>query len=240
MMHAGRARNDGENDRRACVFGGPSLSGQKPAAGIDVYPPATRGAFSAAVSTGYKVIGFIDGALEEADRVPLAELRAVLARPGILFYGGASLGAVRAAQLERAGMRGVGHVFRLLRRRSLTDSDEVFLLHAPEGLRYRPLTIPLVNIRYTLRRLRRAGYVSAPEEQALITYMRDVPWFDRDRPALSAAFYTACGGSRSTRLLQSFDRLYRDVKREDAMAVCRAIERHVQRSPPHRSLVGYS
>ena len=219
---------------RACVFGGPSLSGHAHPDGVDIYPPLVRGGLAAAVSAGYGVIGFIDGAVEQPDRVPRSELRAALAHPGVLLLGGASMGAVRAAQLERAGMRGVGRVFRLLRRGSLSDSDEVFVLHAPESLRYRPLTIALVNIRFTMRGLCRAGHITAAEEQALVAYMRDVPWFDRDRHALSAAVYRTCGGSRSARVLQSFDRLYRDVKHEDAVAVCVAIQRHLhisQRSP---------
>jgi hypothetical protein len=179
------------------------------------------------VNAGYEAIGFIDGALEQAERMPLAELRAALARPGVLLFGGASMGAVRAVQLERAGMRGVGRVFRLLRRRVLSSSDEVFLLHAPGSLRFRPLTIPLVNIRFTMRRLRRARQIAGDEEEALVAYMQDVPWFDRDRHALAAAVYRTCGGARSGRVLQSFDRLYRDVKREDAMAVCVAIQRYI-------------
>jgi len=159
------------------------------------------------VNAGYEAIGFIDGALEQAERMPLAELRAALARPGVLLFGGASMGAVRAVQRERAGMLGVGRVFRLLRRRVLSSSDEVFLLHAPGSLRFRPLTIPLVNIRFTMRRLRRARQIAGDEEEALVAYMQDVPWLDRDRHSLAAAVYRTCGGARSGRVLQSFDRL---------------------------------
>jgi hypothetical protein len=176
---------------------------------------------------GYSVIGIIDGALDSDEPVPLAELREALANPGLHLIGGASMGAVRAVQLERAGMQGVGRIFRLFRRGSLSDSDEVYLLHAPAALRYRPLTLPLVNIRYTARRLRRAGHITAADEGAIIAYMRDVPWFDRDRQALSAAVYRSCGRSRSTQVLQSFDRMYRDVKQEDALAVVSAVNEHV-------------
>jgi len=222
---------------RACIFCGPSLSGHTAPYGVDVYGPASRVAISEAVSAGYRVIAFIDGALEDAERVPLAELKTVLARPGIVLLGGASMGAVWAARLHAAGMHGVGRVFRLLRRGSLSDSDEVFVLHAPQSLRYRPLTIPLVNVRFTMRRLRRAGYVSGPEEQAVIAYMRDVPWFDRDRQALSAAIYRTCGGFRSAGMLQLFDRVYRDAKQEDAIAVCAAIQQHMQSSQRSRTVV---
>ena len=169
------------------------------------------------MSSGYTRIGFVDGAIEHRSRVPLRELREAVATPEVEVFGAASMGAVRAVQLESKGMRGVGRVFRLLRRGSLTDNDEVYVLHAPAALRYRCLTLPLVNIRYTLRSLRRYGHLQAADEHAITEYMRDVPWFDRDRHSLSAAAYAVCGRSRCLKVTQAFDSLYRDVKREDAL-----------------------
>jgi hypothetical protein len=206
-----------KRSKRACVFAGPSLAGQALPPDIEVLPPATRGALTAAVRAGYTRIGFVDGAVEENERLPLRELREALAAPGVAVLGGASMGAVRAVQLESEGMRGVGRVFRLFRRGSLTDSDEVYVLHAPAALYYRCLTIPLVNIRCTLRAMRLAGRLSEMDEQAVIAYMRDVPWFDRDLHSLSAAVYEACGSSRCTRVMQGFDLMYRDIKQEDAL-----------------------
>jgi hypothetical protein len=142
------------------------------------------------------------------------------------------MGAVRAAQLESEGMHGLGRVFRLFRRGSLADSDEVYLLHAPAALHYRCLTMPLVNIRYTLRTMRLAGGLSRAEEQALVAYMRDVPWFDRDRHSLAAAIYATCGSSRCARTLQAFDSMYRDVKREDALSLVSRL--HCQPALPQR------
>jgi hypothetical protein len=211
---------------RPCVFYGPSMSGHEQPRGVDVYPPATRGALLEAVAAGYSTLGFIDGALDDADRVPLSELRAVLGKPGVSLVGGASLGAVRSVQLESAGMRGTGRIFRLFRRGALSDSDEVYVLHAPAALRYRPLTLPLVNIRYTLRRMRRAGHITIADEDALLVYLRDVPWFDRDRQSLSAAVYRTCASAHRAQVVQWFDRMYRDVKQEDAMAVVSAVLKH--------------
>jgi hypothetical protein len=205
--------------KRACAFVGPSLGGYSASPGIDLLPPATRGALMAAVKAGYTRIGFIDGAIEDASRVPLREVRQALATPDVELLGGASMGAIRAVQLESAGMRGVGRVFRLLRHGGVVDSDEVYVLHAPAALHYRCLTLPLVNIRYTLRSIRRSGHLALTDEQAILQYMHDVPWFDRDRHSLSAAVYAICGGSRCTRVLQAFESLYRDVKREDALLV---------------------
>lgn len=221
---------------RACVFAGPSLSGCTPPARIDLLPPATRGSLNAAVAAGYKHIGLIDGAVEDANRLPLGELRKALATPDVEVLGGASMGAIRAVQLGPAGMRGVGRVFRLFRRGSLMDSDEVYVLHAPAALHYRCLTLPLVNVRYTLRAVRHVGYLALSDERAIIKYLCDVPWFDRDRCSVSAAVYVVCGNSRCTRVMQAFDSLYRDVKREDALCVLSALHAGLSmRTREHRT-----
>jgi hypothetical protein len=205
-----------------CVFCGPSLAGHVPPSGIDIFPPATRGALATAVRAGYTRIGIIDGAIDDGARVPLREFGEVLATPKINLIGGASMGASRAARLEAAGMRGIGRVFRLFRRGCLSAREEIYVLHAPAPLHYRCLTLPLVNIRYTLRFLRRSGYLEHPEEQAITQYMQDLPWFDRDRHSLSAAMYGACGRWRCGPAAQAFDACYRDVKREDALLVLRS------------------
>ena len=150
----------------ACVFAGPSLAGQTLPPNIQTLPPATRGALTAAIRSGYTRIALIDGAVEGNEGLPLRELREALATPGVTVLGGASMGAIRAVQLACDGMRGHGRVFRLFRRGSLTDRDEVYVLHAPGTLHYRCLTIPLVNIRYTFRALRLADRLSRGEEHA--------------------------------------------------------------------------
>ena len=171
------------------------------------------------MEAGYTRIAIIDGAIDLPSRLPLHELRGSLALSRVKLFGGASMGAVQAAQLESAGMRGVGRVFRLLRRGYLSSPDEVYVLHAPAALHYRCLTLPLVNVRYTLRSLRRSGHLERAEERAIVNYMREVPWFDRDRHSLSAAVYGACGTWRCASVTQAFEQFYRDVKREDALLV---------------------
>jgi hypothetical protein len=177
----------------------------------------------AAVESGYSRIGLVDGAIDEHERLPAAELKEALAVPGVTIMGAASTGAVRATELERQGMRGVGRVFRLFRRGYLRDTDEVYVLHAPAALHYRCLTMPLVNIRCTLRAMRIARFLSRAEEDSAIGYMREVPWFDRDRHALAAMIHAACGSARCARAMQAFESMYRDVKREDAMSLLAAL-----------------
>jgi hypothetical protein len=214
---------------RTCVFAGPSTAGQA-LDGFQLRPPATRGAVIEAVRSGFTRIAFIDGAIDHRDQVPLRELRLVLAIPEVQLFGAASMGAIRAVQLANYGMRGAGRVYRLFRHGVLTDSDEVFLLHAPAALRYRPLTLPLVNIRYTLRAMRRGGELTAGEARALAAYMRDVPWFDRDTRSVVAAVFAICGSTRRRRVMKAFEIAYRDVKREDAVSLLSMLQGSDSRS----------
>ena len=78
---------------------------------------------------------------------------------GIHVYGGASIGALRAAELHRFGMTGAGRVFADYRDGILTDDDEGAVLHGPEELVYPAVTEAMVNIRATFEQARAEGAV---------------------------------------------------------------------------------
>jgi hypothetical protein len=81
--------------------------------------------------------------------------------------------------------------------------------------------------------MRRAGYLSALDEAALIRYMREIPWFDRDRHSLAAAVYAVHGAARCARVMHAFDAMYRDIKQEDALAILARL--HALTHVPQRS-----
>jgi len=204
---------------RSCVFSGPSLGQYVFHPSITAYPPARRGSMIGAVSAGYHRIGIVDGSIDETDQLTATEIvEALRARP-IELFGGASMGAIHAAELGAAGMHGLGHVFRLFRRRAVQDRDEVYVLHAPREFRYRCLTIPLINIRFTLRRLRRNGWLDSTQEGAIARFMKEVPWFERDWESLGKVVEIVLGYQQHESLTRRFRALYRDVKREDALLV---------------------
>ena len=62
------------------------------------------------------------------------------------------MGALRAAELCTLGMIGVGRIFRWYRDGTVIDDAEVALLHADAEHDYRPLTVPLVNVRWSAQR----------------------------------------------------------------------------------------
>ena len=155
---------------KAIIFAGPSLPpGARPAAepAIEWRPPVRQGDVYRAVLTGPDVIGIVDGYFEIVPTVWHKEILWAMTQ-GIHVFGAASTGALRAAELDAFGMRGVGQVYEAFRDGVLEDDDEVAVLHGPEELGYPSLTEAMVNIRATMAEAGRRG-VLAPELAAQIT-----------------------------------------------------------------------
>ena len=71
----------------------------------------------------------IDGVFERVPAVWHKEILFALSE-GVHVYGAASMGALRAAELDAFGMRGVGTVYRAYADGVLEDDDEVAVAHA--------------------------------------------------------------------------------------------------------------
>ncbi len=141
------------------VFAGPSL---RPADRVllaaDYRPPAQLGCVLRAVRDGARVVGLIDGYFERVPAVFHKEILWALAQ-GVVVYGAASMGALRAAELAPYGMRGVGAIFAMFRSGQLEDDDEVAVRHDPAQGGYRPRSVALVDVRATVARARAASIV---------------------------------------------------------------------------------
>lgn len=129
------------------VFSGPSLArAVVEAAGFVWRPPARQGDLRAVLAERPAAIGLVDGLFEAVPTVWHDEILAALDAE-IPVFGAASIGALRAAELDTHGMVGVGTIYAAYRDGILEDDDEVALLHAPAELGFRPLTMPMVNVR---------------------------------------------------------------------------------------------
>ncbi|VVT28234.1 TfuA-like protein [Hoeflea sp. EC-HK425] len=133
------------------LFAGPSLHGSTKTVdpSITLLPPAAQGDIAAAVHRGVNVIGLIDGVYESIAAIWHKEILFALSE-GVQVIGGASLGALRAAECTAFGMIGVGEIFRDYQTGNLIDDADVALLHAPKELGYRPLTEAMVDVRATI------------------------------------------------------------------------------------------
>ena len=119
-------------------------------------PPARRGDLLAAIETRQPTtIAIIDGYFEQVPSVWHKEILWALAQ-GIRVAGAASMGALRAAELQAFGMTGIGRVFEAYAAgrfppfpEPFEDDDEVAVAHGPANLGY-PSTDAMVDIRATL------------------------------------------------------------------------------------------
>lgn len=201
---------------KTAVFAGPSLRGAD-CPGCTVLPPARFGSVFQAVEQGFERLLLIDGYFGNVPAVWHREILFALSK-GCAVAGAASIGALRAAELHAFGMTGVGRVFRLYRAGVLTGDDEVCLSHGPRALNYVNLTVPSVNLRFTLRRLRRAGAIEAGQEAEAITRARNIHFSERTWGRIAEEF-EAMDRPGGRKLLATLREAYVDMKRLDALAL---------------------
>jgi hypothetical protein len=151
------------------AFLGPSLPNVS-RRGFDFRPPARQGDVWRALDDGATAIALIDGVFESQPSVWHHEILDALSE-GVPVFGGASMGALRAAELHTHGMRGVGRIFSWYRDGTLIDDADVALLHADAEHDFRPLTVPQVNVRWSAeQQLSRVAAKKLIEASARIFY----------------------------------------------------------------------
>lgn len=202
---------------KACIFVGPSLPHLRSTPKLDVYPPAAMGSVFRAVEMGYQKIGIVDGIFGNSPAVWHKEILFALSRKCIVL-GASSIGALRASELHRFGMIGVGVIFRLYKRGVIADDDEVCVTHAPAELSYALLTEPMINVRYTARRLLRSGYLSPYQHKIFVERTKNIFFADRSRQAVVSLLADIADRSADS-VEADFCRCYVDVKQRDATAL---------------------
>ncbi|HKU40108.1 MAG TPA: TfuA-like protein [Polyangiales bacterium] len=167
------------------VFVGPTLAAPEAAQLLpaDYRPPAAQGdVYRAALERPWG-IAIIDGYFE---RVPAVWHKEVLwaLEQGIHVFGASSMGALRAAELQGFGMIGVGSIFEGFRDGTLTDDDEVTVVHAAAEADYRPLSTAMVDMRATLARALHTGIVEVQVAERLVELAKRRHYADRSYPRL--------------------------------------------------------
>lgn len=112
-------------------------------------PPAKQGdILSDVVNLSPTHIILIDGEFKQNLSPWHKEIVYALQHPGVKgVYGAASMGALRASELDFIGMVGIGQVYEWYRDAVTEDDSEVALAYAEREGIYTPLTAPLVDIR---------------------------------------------------------------------------------------------
>jgi hypothetical protein len=135
-----------------------------------VLPPAEQGSIEFVFrQLGATVIGLIDGV--HTHKLPPwhKEILQVLEMGGRIF-GAASMGALRAVECEPWGMEPVGEIARWYKDGIIEGDDEVCLAHGDESVGYRQLSVPLINVRATLK----ASNLSEERKEEILTAARSL------------------------------------------------------------------
>jgi hypothetical protein len=162
------------------VFLGPTLNPDEARRNLRALylPPAEQGnIFDVAQTIKPSIIVLIDGAFASVPAVRHKEILWARSR-GVEVWGAASIGAIRAAELNGFGMNGAGFIYRWFRATPFADDDEVAVAMMPTELGSHALSEALINIRLTLRRAQREKLIDADTRRSIVEMARSTHFVD--------------------------------------------------------------
>ena len=218
------------------AFAGPSLLPEDRGrfAGVEWRPPAEAGDLLRLAAEPPDTICLIDGYFDHRPAVRHKEILLLLSE-GVRILGASSIGALRAAEMSAFGMVGVGAIYRAYARGGLTGDDEVALVHGPAKWGWRPLSVPLVDVRATLCRALREKVLTIADARALLraaaaTHYTERSWEGLIGPAPLAA-------ATLGRLTTWLDRGQVAQKRIDALACLASAAAGITAAQPRPRMV---
>lgn len=216
------------SERVDLLFLGPSLPHDEARA---IYPeavclpPAAMGDLISAVRRFRPhAVGLVDGSFLQSMATYHKEILEVMAS-GVWVVGGASMGALRAAECSEFGMIGVGEIYDGYASGKIEDDDEVALSHVSAEFDFRPVTDAMVDIRACLALAAADGVLTAQEAEMLCDQQKQRWFMERHlmNSCIDAANVLGFSEDR-TAALETFSRENRiSVKANDAAAVIRAV-----------------
>lgn len=122
-------------------------------------PPAKKGDFlRLGLLSEISMVGLVDGMfMQDYPPTPI-EVYQLVAKKNIIVVGAASLGALRAVELERFGMIGVGKIFELYRTGKVNADDEVAVTF--DETSYKLQSEAMIDIRFNLFLAEKRGIIS--------------------------------------------------------------------------------
>lgn len=203
---------------KTIVFFGPSIAEAevRSLAAVTHAPPIKRGDLAAAED--YDVFVILDGEFGQNMSVSPKEILEVLER-GKTVIGASSMGALRASELDRSGMIGVGWVYDYFRRCAIRRDADVALVYSPFD--FKPMTVPIVDLEYWMELAGAAGLIGNRERSLLLKTARKIFFADRTLDTLTQALRAAVGGDTIDSLLAFSGGTIPNVKSADAAEAVR-------------------
>lgn len=213
---------------KTIVFFGPSIAEvevQRLAA-VAHAPPIKRGDLAAVED--YDVIVILDGEFGQNLSVSPKEILAVLDK-GKTVIGASSMGALRASELDRCGMIGVGWVYDHFRRSAIRRDADVALVYSPFD--FTPMTVPMVDLEYWMERTAAAGLIPDKERALLLKVARNIFFADRTMDRLMGSLRQTIGDRTLESLLAFSGGAIPSVKSIDAARAIRMSAALASRQP---------
>jgi TfuA protein len=162
------------------VYLGPTLSHDEARRILDAEyrPPITDRDLSRDINDGVEIVGIIDGTFFQTYTATPTQVLDCLRR-GMIVYGAASAGALRAVETDRFGMRGVGGIYKLYKS-GFDAEDELAVVYDPETLR--SLSTPMINVRYALSRGLAEGVIEQAAHDRLLAIAKAIYFAHRTYP----------------------------------------------------------
>lgn len=216
------------------VFLGPTLPRAEALRLLDaVYlPPVRQGDLLRLVRERQpEVVGIVDGYFRDVPACWHKEILFALAS-GVQVFGAASMGALRAAELDGFGMVGIGAVYAAYRSgrfepyqsEPFEDDDEVAVLHGPPESDYLAISEAMVNIRATLARAATCGVIDEVARDRLVAAFKATFYPDRRLSAPFPGGIDGClDGETRDRLVSWLPSGRVDIKAADARAMLTTI-----------------
>jgi hypothetical protein len=207
------------------VFVGPSLPVSRARAVLpeaSYLPPIRRGDLTTALKERPAIVGIIDGQFLQSLTVSPLEIFAAI-QAGTTVLGAASMGALRAVEMSRFGMIGVGTIFRWFRDARLVAEDELAVAYDPET--GAALSDALVNMRYAFSQAVAERVIHRDTRRMLIRLARSLYFPERTYLSAMRMAENRVPGAELDRLRLWLRDRAPNLKAEDALRLLRLASR---------------
>ncbi|BDZ67911.1 TfuA-related McrA-glycine thioamidation protein [Methanobacterium ferruginis] len=209
------------NQKRIVIFIGPSLplKDAKKILDADYHPPIARGDIATLLNDPPDVIGIIDGVFHQQPAVSHREILRAL-KEGVTVVGGSSMGALRSAELDYAGMIGIGTVYEKYRNGIIESDDDVAIVFNPET--HELLSEALVSMSYNFHMAEKEGIITSNDSELLYETAKKIYYPQR---TYSRVLNDSGLDENKIRKIETFLKQQgKDIKREDAVKVLNYIK----------------
>jgi TfuA protein len=202
----------------AIVFSGPSLAEAdlRRLSTATHAPPIKRG--DLANVGDYDIVVILDGEFGQSESVSPKEILGTIER-GKTVIGAASMGALRASELDRDGMIGVGWVYEHFRRQAVRRDADVALAYS--AFNFEAMSVPMVDVEYWMERASAAGMIGNRERIRLLKAARSIFFADRTTDRLVDSLRRAVGDRLLQSLLEFSGGGIPSIKSHDALEAVR-------------------